>query len=310
MASPGAPRAPIGTHDVLPPGSARWEGLLYGATSSLAPFAYLYVPSRLLVQNDALATADRVRASEGLLRAAIWAELYGVTILVFAALALYELFKRVDQKTAWVAAAMILVSVPISYVNTLFNIAPLVLLKSPAIDAVLDPGQVAAHVTLYLRLHNYGLVVNQIFWGLWLIPIGLLVLRSGFTPRWLAWPLFAAGTGYVLHSLGGLFLPPSLRWITESLQVLGAGEAPFTLYLMIWGARGHAADRIAALLVVVPVVLGIAALVLLMGNRIDATQYAAVQLAKLAIAIGLVMRWRHEERSSGSATIATAEARS
>lgn len=281
---------------------ARWAGLLYGSASSLAPFAYLYVPDRLMVQGDALATADRVRASEGLLRAAIYAELYGVTVLLFAALALYELFKRVDQRTAGVMAAMMLVSVPISYVNVLNHIAPLVLLKSPAIAAVLDPGQIAAQVTLFLRLHNYGLVVNQIFWGLWLIPIGILVMRSGFFPRWLAWPLFAAGAGYVINSLGGLFLPPSQRWITENLQILGVGEAPFfAFYLLIWGVRGYAVDRITALLVLVLVAVGIVALALLMGNRIDATQYAAVMLAKLVIAIGLVLRWRWSESSARTA---------
>lgn len=288
---------------------ARWAGLLYGTASSLAPFTYLYVPGRIIVEGDALATADRVRASEGLLRAAIWGELYGVTVLIFAALVLYELFKRVDQKAAWLAAAMILVSVPISYVNVLNHLAPLVLLKNSSIAAVLDPGQIAAQVTLFMRLHNLSLIVNQIFWGLWLFPIGILVWRSGFMPRWLAWPLFAAGAGYVLNSLGGLFLPPSLRWITENLQVLGVGEAPFTLYLLIWGVRGRAADRVAALMVVAMFVAGIAALVLLMGNRIDATQYAAVMLAKLVIAIGLVLRWRHEERSEPAA-MAAVEARS
>ena len=122
-------------------------------------------------------------------------------------------------------------------------------------------------------------------------------MRSGFFPRWLAWPLFAAGAGYVIHSLGGLVLPPSQRWITENLQILGVGEAPFfAFYLLIWGVRGYAVDRIAAFLVLVLVAVGIVALVLLMGNRIDATQYAAVMLAKLVIAIGLVMRWRSEEK--------------
>lgn len=289
---------------------ARWAGLLYGTASSLAPFAYLYVPNRLVVQGDALATADRVRASEGLLRAAIGAELYGVTILLFATLALYELFKRVDPRTAAVMAAMMLVSVPISYVNVLNHAAPLVLLKSPAIAAVLDPGQIAALVTLFMRLHNYGLVVNQIFWGLWLIPIGILVLRSGFFPRWLAWPLFAAGTGYVLHSLGGLLLPESQRWMTEYLQILGAGEMPFfAFYLLIWGVRGYPVDRIAAFLVLVLIAGGIVGLVLLMGNQIGATQYAGIMLAKLVLAVVLVLRWRHESRSSrGAGAVATGEA--
>jgi hypothetical protein len=285
---------------------ARWAGLLYGTASSLAPFAYLYVPGRLIVQGDALATAERVSASEGLLRAAIGAELYGVTVLLFAALALYELFKRVDPKMAKLMAAMMLVSVPISYAGVLLHIAPLVLLKSPAITAILDPSQIAAQVTLFLRLHNYGLVVNQIFWGLWLIPIGILIRRSGFLPRWLAWPLFAAGTGYVLNSL---VLPPSLRWLTANLQILGAGEMAF-FYLVIRGVRGHAVDRIAAAIVAILFVLGIAGLVLLMGNRIDATQYAGVQLTKLVLAIALVLRWRHEEKSARTPVLATAEARS
>jgi hypothetical protein len=288
---------------------ARWAGLLYVTASSLAPFAYLYVPDRLIVQGDALATADRVRASEGLLRAAIVAELNCVTVLLFAALALYELFKRVDQKTAGIMAAMILVSVPISYVNTLFNIAPLVLIKSPAIAGALDPEQIAAQVMLFLRLHNYGLLVNQILWGLWLIPIGMLVLRSGFFPRWLAWPLFAAGSGYVLNSLGGLVLPPSLRWITQSLQILGVGEAPFfAFYLLIWGVRGYAVDRAAAAMVVALFVMGLGSLVLLMSNRIDAVQYAVVVVAKLVVAIGLVMRWRREESSSRDVAVLRPEA--
>jgi len=284
---------------------ARRAGLLYALASSTAPFSYLYVPGVLLVQGNALATADRVRASESLLRAAIIGELYSATLLVFAAVALYQLFKSVDQKTSLLMAAMILISVPISYVNALNNIVPLVLLKSPAIAAVLDPRPMAAQVTLFLRLHNYGLVINQIFWGLWLFPIGVLVMRSGFIPRWLAFPLFFAGAGYVLNSLGTLILPPSLRWITESLQILGVGEMPlFSFYLLIWGVRGYAVDRVAALLVLLSFVIGIGAVGLLMLHRIDATQYGALVLASLVVTVGLVLRWR-----SDRATTRTAEAR-
>lgn len=281
---------------------ARIAGLLYGMASSLAPFAYLYVPGRLLVQGDALATADRVRASEGLLRAAIYCELYGVTVLLFAALALYQLFKRVDPKLATVMAAMMLISVPISYVNTLSHIAPLVLLKSPAIASVLAPGQIAAQVMLFLRLHNYGLVVNQIFWGLWLFPVGILVMRSGFIPRWLAYPLFFAGAGYVLNSLGTLLLPPSLRWITESLQILGVGEMPlFGFYLLIWGASGYAVDRFATLLVLTLTGMAIAELVLLTTNRIDPIQHGAMKAASLVVVFALVMRWRADRATARAA---------
>ena len=283
---------------------ARNAGLLYGLGSSLAPFAYLYVPGRLLVPGDALATADHVRASEGLLRAAIYCELYGVTMVMFAALALYQLFKRVDPKTSALMAAMMLISVPISYVNTLNHIAPLVLLKTPAFESVITPGQVAAQVMLFLRLHNYGLVVNQIFWGLWLFPIGILVMRSGFIPRWLAFPLFFAGAGYVLNSLGTLLLPPSLRWITGSLQILGVGELPlFGFYLLIWGARGPAVDRLSAIMVLALFAAGAAGLVLLNTNRIDAMQYGAVKAASLVVVIALVLRWRSDRTTTRTAEV-------
>lgn len=278
---------------------AQRAGLLYVLHTLAAPFAYLYVPGVLLVEGNALATADRVRASESLLRAAIVAELSSVTVLIFASLALYQLFKRVDQRTSILMAALMLVSVPISYVNVLNHIAPLVLLKTPAIAAALDPGQVAAQVTFFLRLHNSGLVINQIFWGLWLLPIGVLVMRSDFIPRWLAIPLFLGGAGYVANSLGALLLPPALRSITQYGQVLGVGELLFfNFYLMIWGARGHAVDRVAAFLYLVSFAIGTAALVLLNLRRIDATQYAVLVLASLVVVAAMVMRWRRPAPTS------------
>jgi len=216
---------------------ARRAGLLLVLHGLPAPFTYLFVPGVLLVEGDALATAERVRASESLLRAAIVAELLGVTVLVFAVLALYQLFKGVDQKAAILMAVLMLLSVPISFVNVLNHIAPLVLLNSPAIAAVADPGQVAAQVTFFLRLHNFGLVVTQIFWALWLFPLGLLIMRSGFIPRWLAFPLFLAGVGYLISSLGALLLPPSLRGITQYGMILGIGELPKDIWLLFWGAR-------------------------------------------------------------------------
>jgi hypothetical protein len=276
---------------------ARYAGLLYGLAGLSAPFAYLYVPGILLIKSDALATVDRVRASEGLLRAAIVGELWGATVLILAALALYRLFESVDPKTSTLMAVMMLVSVPISYVNALINTVPLVLLKTPALLTVLGPGPTAAQVTLFLQLHNYGLVVNQILWGLWLFPVGVLVMRSGFIPRWLAYPLFVAGTGYVSNSLGALVLPPSLRSVTDSLQILGLGELPFfSFYLLIWGVRGYRVDRIAALLILISLAIGTVGLVLLLLHRIEPIVYGTLVLASLVALLGAVLRWRSDRR--------------
>lgn len=212
---------------------ARRAGWLYFLQSVVAPFAYVYVPNTLLGGDP----VERVRAHAGLLRAAIAVELFSATVAVFALLALYRLFEGVDRRLATLMTVLFLVSVPVSYVNVLFHLGALIAVGSPAITGALDPGQLGALVTLLLRLHNYGLVVAQIPWGLWLLPLGLLVLRCGFLPRGLAYPLFPAGVAYVLNSLGTLFLPPPLRAITAGLQLLGIGELPVVLYLMFRGAR-------------------------------------------------------------------------
>jgi hypothetical protein len=224
---------------------ARRAGLLYLLACLPAPFAYVYVPGILLGSGNAIATADRVRAHEGLLLAGVVAELVIATVTMFAGLALYHLFKRVSEKTALVLAAMMLISVPISFVNALNHIAPLIVVRSPSILSALDPSQSAAFVLLFCRLHHYGIIVGQVFWGLWLVPYGMLILRSGFIPRWLAYPLIAAGIGYVINSFGTLLLPLSLRWIADDAMFLGAGEVPILVWLLVWGARSTDATGIA-----------------------------------------------------------------
>jgi uncharacterized protein DUF4386 len=215
---------------------ARRAGLLYLLACLPAPFAYLYVPGVLLAAG-AIATADRVRAHQGLLLAGVVAELVSATLTMFAGLALYQLFKKVSETTAVVLAAMMLISVPISFVNSLNHIAPLILVKSPAILSALEPTQSAALVLLFCRIHHFGIIVGQVFWGLWLVPYGMLVLRSGFIPRGLGYPLIAAGIGYLINSFGTLLLPPSLRWIADDAMFLGAGEVPILVWLLAWGAR-------------------------------------------------------------------------
>jgi hypothetical protein len=220
---------------------ARRAGWLYAAQCLPAPFAYLYLPAVLLSAN-AVVTAERVRASTGLLRAGVLAELLSATLTVFTLVAFYRLFRRVDEKVSAILAAMMLVSVPISFVNAIFNIAPLVLVNNSAIASQLGAGQIAALVTLFLRLHGYGVLLNQIFWGLWLFPYGILVRRSGFIPPVLAYPLFAAGAGYLVNTLGMLLLPPGLRWIAQSAMILGIGELPALVWLQFWGARSTGAS--------------------------------------------------------------------
>lgn len=95
-------------------------------------------------------------------------------------MALYRLLSGVNKRQASLMVGLVLVSVAITFVNVLDNIAALTLFRGGDFLAVFDKHQLDALAMLFLRLHGEGHVVNEIFWGLWLFPFGVLVMRSGF----------------------------------------------------------------------------------------------------------------------------------
>lgn len=218
--------------------AARVAGLLYLLMAASAPFALIYIPGKLIVSGDATATADRFRASESLLRLGIGLELFHQAVAIFLVLALYRLFKPVDEKNAVLVVILgALVSVPIVFVNVLNEIAAMVLVSGADFVSVFEKPQRDALAYLFVRLHEHGLVVASIFWGLWLFPLGMLVIRSGFFPRVLGVLLMLAGIAYVVSAGTTLTLPRYADLVDQVVMVLYFGELPFILWLMIRGAR-------------------------------------------------------------------------
>jgi hypothetical protein len=216
---------------------SRIAALLYIVNALPAPFALLYVPSVLIVRGDAVATASNIRDSEFLLRLGMAGELFSSTVVIFAMLAFYHLFKAVSQKHAMAMMILMLISVPISYLNVLNDLAALTLARGPAfLSTVFDKAQLDALVLFFLRVHNQGFILAQIFWGLWLFPFGIAVMRSGFIPRFVGIATIIAGCGYVISSSVSLFLPASAQGIGDLAMILGVGELAF-FWLLIWGAK-------------------------------------------------------------------------
>jgi len=215
---------------------SRIAALLYFINCLPAPFALLYVPRVLIVRGDATATANNVRDAEALLRLGMAVELFTATMVIFAVLAFYQLFKATSQKHALAFTVLFLISVPISYLNVLNDLAALTLARGPAFLAnVFDKAQLDALVFFFLRLHNQGIVLAQIFWGLWLFPFGIAVMRSGFIPRFVGIAAMIAGGGYVIASSISLFFPAFAQW-GQLAMVLGIGEFAI-LWMLIWGAK-------------------------------------------------------------------------
>jgi hypothetical protein len=216
---------------------ARVAGLLYLLASIIGFFCLAYVPGKLIVSGDATATANRIRASETLLRLGIASELIAFTIFIFVVLALYRLFKAVSEKHAVAMATLLLISIPVSLLNLLNEIAALVLVSGASFLSAFEKGQLDALAYMFLRLHGQGFIVAQIFWGLWLFPFGILVIRSGFIPRFLGYLLFIAASGYLASSFTSLLLPSYRHLVDQFAMLLEAGELPIIFWLLIWGAK-------------------------------------------------------------------------
>jgi hypothetical protein len=217
---------------------ARAAGLLYLLVGITAPIGLEYVPSKLIVPQDAAATADHIRASESLLRIGIGSELFHQAVAIFMVLALYRLFKAVSEKHAVLMVILgALVSVPIMFLNVLNEIAALTLVSGANYLSVFDKHQLDALAYLFVRLHSQGIVVASIFWGLWLFPFGILVIRSGFIPRVLGVLLMIAGTAYVVYAFTSLLLPSYAPVVGQVAMILEIAEVPIIFWLLIWGAR-------------------------------------------------------------------------
>jgi len=202
-----------------------------------AVFSFMYVSRTLIVRWDAAATANKILASETLFRLGIVAELISAVFFLLLVMALYRLLSGVNKNHARLMVGLVLVSVAITFVNVLNNIAALTLFRGADYLSVFDKPQRDALAMLFLRLWGQGHAVNDIFWGLWLLPFGVLVMRSGFLPRILGILLIVNCFAYVAASLTSLLLPSYGSVVFSAIQPALLGELWIMLWLLIRGAN-------------------------------------------------------------------------
>ena len=211
---------------------ARIAGVLYLVANLPAPFALLYLPSLLIVSGNAAETANNIMASESLFRFGIVGLLFNAIANIFLVLALFQLLKVVNKSVAALMVIFMLVAAPIAMLNELNQIAVLQLLSGADYLKVFSVEQLQAGAYLFLRLHAQGLNIAQIFWGLWLFPMGYLVFKSGFLPKILGILLMIGCFGYVIQSIAA-FLGTNISLIF----LTSWGELLFLAWLLIKGVK-------------------------------------------------------------------------
>lgn len=216
---------------------ARLAGLLYFLVALIAPYGLMVVPAKLLVAGDAQATAQRIAAHPGVLRLGMATEVVHQAIEVFMVLVLYQLFKPVHRMLARQMLVLGLIPIPMVFLNVLAEVAAGLLADGPAWLHAFDRAQLDALALLCMNLHAHGLQLAAVFWGLWLLPLGLVSLRSGFIPKVFGGSVIAAGTGYLLGALADLLAPSLQAALATPTLLLELGEPAMILWLLLAGAR-------------------------------------------------------------------------
>ena len=221
---------------------ARVAGILYIVASLVGLVRLIYIPTVLIVRGDATATANNIAAHQSLFRLGILSEPIAATLWLFVPLALYRLLKDVDHGLAVVMVILgSLMQVPLFLLNSLNDAAALLLIRGADFLSVVDKRQREALAMLFLNLHHHINLVNAIFWGLWLLPLGLLVYRSRFLPRFLGVWLMIGCFALLTFSVTGILLPGQEEKVFNYCQPLTFGEVVIMFWLAIAGAKEPAA---------------------------------------------------------------------
>jgi Domain of unknown function (DUF4386) len=228
---------------------ARVAGSLYLVVAVGGGFAELVVRSSIVEPGDAAATADNIRASATLFRAGFVADLVQATFFLFTAMALYLLLRHVNELVARAMVVFVAVSVAIICLNLLNQWVALQVATGQTLAGAVGPAGADALAGLFADMHRSGYLIAQMFFGLWLLPLGYLVLRSGWFPKVLGVLLIVGGVGYVVD-LFVQFLAPGVAEVIEAFVVAPAavGELWFVAWLLVKGVPvAEPAPRVQAL---------------------------------------------------------------
>jgi hypothetical protein len=217
--------------------TARFAGLLYLILIITGIYGIMYIPSQIIVMGDTVTTAKNILSNEFLFRTGALNDIISNTIFLFLVLVLYRLFKQVNENQARLMFALVIVQIPFVFMMEAFNITSLMILKGEILKTF-ELSQRQDLAMLFLKINDYGTLPLEMFWGLWLLPFGLLVYKSEFIPRIFGILLVIAGIAYMIDSTISLLFPNYSVFVNKpTLLLVAIGEISITLWLLIKGVK-------------------------------------------------------------------------
>ena len=223
---------------------ARIAGALYLLNGIFSAFALLFVYANVYVPGDAATSARNLLANSGLVRMGVVADLVQATVWVFLALTLYRLLQHVNKSVASAMVVLVAIGAGIVMLNEIFGFEALRVATGAVNLASIGPAASNAMALLLLDAQHYGLLIAQIFFGLWLVPLGYLAYKSEWFPRALGVVLVLGAVCYIVDMLA-LFLVPDVGKAMHGFVTIPSAiaEVSMVLYLLVIGVKTKKSDE-------------------------------------------------------------------
>ncbi|HYW47285.1 MAG TPA: DUF4386 domain-containing protein [Bryobacteraceae bacterium] len=212
---------------------ARMAGVCQLLEAVTAGFGQVIVLGRLVVADNAAATAANILGHERLFWLGFTSSLIGVAFHIAWGFLLYELLKPVNRSISLLAAFVVLVDCALQAFTSLFHLAPLLILQGGSSLSAFAPEQLQALALMFLKLSAYAFAIDHVFFGFWFVLTGYLIFRSTFLPRVLGVLLAISGLGWVTY-----LSPPLAQHLSTFVVAASAvGEIPLELWLIVMGVN-------------------------------------------------------------------------
>jgi hypothetical protein len=216
--------------------NARMAGVFY-LIFILTTVLASYIRSTIIVSGDAATTANNIMGSELFFRIGFVTELVSAVFFLLAAWALYVLLKPVNKNLALLFLLLNLGGVAVECINALNLFAAIQLLSGANYLNVFQTGQLQAMAMSSLNSYTNGFLIAQIFFSAWLLPLGYLVYKSRFLPKFLGLLLILDFFANMSWFLQGFLLPDYKILAYPGNAISFIAEISLTVWLLIMAVK-------------------------------------------------------------------------
>ncbi len=218
----------------------RFAGLLFLILAVTGIFAEFFVRQKFYVPNNLTATAQNIIENEWLFRLGFVSDLVMSTMFFFYAYVLYLIFKPVNKTMSLFLLLCVVISVAMFCQNALNQFSALELLVNKDYSAAFKPEQLQVLSMFFQNIHTKGYFVNQIFYGMYLFPLGYMIVKSGIVPKILGVFLILGCIGDLIDFVVFFLFPNTESVILENITIpADIGEISLCLWLLIMGVRSY-----------------------------------------------------------------------